>query len=71
MVAASTIKHFSLYDFEGFIPRVDNGPIPSGYCDTAGGCQRWNSDSTPPKADFVDYFLLPFKAAIERADPGK
>ena len=69
MMVASTIKHFSLYDFEGYIPRVDDGPLPSGYCDTKGGCERWNSDSIPPKADFIDYFLVPFKAAIQRAEP--
>jgi len=70
LVSAVSVKHFSLYDFEGYIPRIDEGPLPSGYCDTpAQGCQRWNSDSTPPLADFVDYFLEPFRQVITRAQP--
>eukprot|EP00949_MAST-11_sp_MAST-11-sp1_P001970 g1970.t1 len=69
LLSAATIKHFSLYDFEGYIPRVDPGPIRSGYCDTPGGCARFNSDSTPPKRDLHSYFLVPFKAAVQRANP--
>lgn len=69
LVAAVTIKHFSMYDMEGYIPRTDPGSISGGYCDTPGGCERWNFDMTPPVADFVDYYLPPFRAAIERSRP--
>jgi beta-D-xylosidase 4 len=70
MLSAVSVKHFSLYDFEGYLPRADEGPLPSGYCDTPSeGCQRWNSDSVPPLADFVDYFLEPFHQVITRAQP--
>ena len=60
--AASTVKHFSLYDLKvTFL-------VTMGHChlDTViiKG-ERFNSDSIPPKADFIDYFLVPFKAAIQ------
>jgi len=70
LFSAATVKHFSFYDFEGYMPRIDEGPLPSGFCDTPSqGCQRFNSDSVPPLADFVDYFLEPFKQVITRAKP--
>ena len=48
LLAASTIKHFSMYDLEGYIPRTDPTPRPpSSYCDTPGGCERWNFDANP------------------------
>ena len=71
-----TAKHFSMYDMEGYMPRTDmpaKGAIdgvPSATCDTAGGCQRWNFDASPPLSDFVDYYMPPFKAAVQRADVG-
>ena len=69
LLAASTIKHWSMYDMEGYIPREDPGKIDGGYCDTPGGCQRWNFDMTPPLDQFVDFYLKPFKAAVQRARP--
>ena len=69
LLAASTIKHWSMYDMEGYIPRVDPGKIDGGYCDTPGGCQRWNFDMTPPLDQFVDFYLKPFKTAVQRARP--
>ena len=53
---------------EGYIPRTDPMPRPpSAFCDTTGGCQRWNFDASPPLSDFVDYYMPPFKAAVQRA----
>ena len=68
--AAATAKHFSMYDLEGYIPRTDPQPTPaSGRCVTPdAGCERWNFDMRPPPADFHDYYLPPFKAAVERAE---
>lgn len=69
LLAASTAKHFSMYDMEGYIPRTDPQPPPaSGTCDTPGGCERWNFDMRPPLGDFHDYYLVPFKAAVQRAN---
>lgn len=68
--AAATVKHFSMYDMEGYIPRTDPQPHPpSGYCDTPGGCERWNFDMTPPRRDFNGYYLKPFDGVITRAHP--
>ena len=55
---AATAKHFSMYDLEGYIPRKDPGKIPSAYCDTPGGCERWNLDATPPMRDFVSLLTV-------------
>jgi beta-glucosidase-like glycosyl hydrolase len=64
-LAASTAKHFSAYDLEGFEPRTDPLPRPaSGTCDTDGGCQRWNFDAFPPARDLNAYYMVPFNAAL-------
>ena len=42
--------------------------VPSSTCDTAGGCQRWNFGASPPLSDFVDYYMPPFKSAVQRAN---
>lgn len=69
LVSALTAKHFSMYDMEGYIPRTDPLPRPSSAtCDTQGGCQRWNFDASPPLSDFVDYYMPPFKDAVQRAE---
>lgn len=53
---------------EGYLPRTDPVPRPpSSTCDTAGGCQRWNFDASPPLSDFVDYYMPPFRSAVQRA----
>ena len=58
----------SRYDMEGYLPRTDPEPRPpSSTCDTAGGCQRWNFDASPPLSDFVDYYMPPFRSAVQRA----
>ena len=59
------------YDMEGYIPRTDPGPVIGGadYCDTPGGCERWNFDMNPPRDQFLDYYLAPFEAAIKNAAP--
>eukprot|EP00041_Stephanoeca_diplocostata_P025797 m.683376 g.683376 ORF g.683376 m.683376 type:complete len:798 (-) comp22829_c0_seq1:1822-4215(-) len=68
--AAATVKHFSMYDMEGYIPRVDPQPHPpSGYCDTSGGCERWNFDMVPPQRDFLGYYLKPFEEVITKSRP--
>ena len=60
-----------MYDMEGYIPRTDPPKIPDSddYCDTPGGCQRWNFDMNPPREQFIDYYLRPFQAAITQAHP--
>ena len=68
LLAASTAKHFLVYDFEGYEPRTDDMPRPaSAVCDTPGGCQRWNMDAYPPQRDFDGYYLPPFERAIKDA----
>lgn len=66
LLAASTAKHLSVYDLEGFIPRTDPLPRPaSAVCDTPHGCERWNFDGSPPKRDYADFYLPAFRAAVE------
>ena len=68
ILAASTAKHLAIYDLEGYMPRTDPQPRPrSSTCDTLGGCQRWNFDASPPKADYASYYMAPFEAAIKNA----
>eukprot|EP00756_Hemistasia_phaeocysticola_P023476 Hpha_TRINITY_DN15896_c2_g1::TRINITY_DN15896_c2_g1_i1::g.191891::m.191891 len=71
-MAASTAKHWTAYDIEGYIPRVDEGHTSGGYCvnGTNEGCERWNFHMTPPADLFVDYYLSPFKAAVQRIPDG-
>ena len=71
---AVTAKHFSMYDMEGYIPRTSDytarvpfASAPSATADTNGGVERWNFDASPPLSDFVDYYMPPFKAAVQRA----
>ena len=74
--AASTAKHFTMYDLEGTKGTdgrggayTDNLPRPpSSSVDTLGGVERWNFDASPPLAQFIDYYMPPFKAAVQRAE---
>ena len=65
LLAAATLKHYGIYDMEGFIPRTDPLPRPAtAACDTPGGCQRWNFDASPSARDFNAYYMAPFTAVM-------
>ena len=66
LLAATTLKHWVAYDFEGFIPRTDPLPRPvSSTCDTPSGCQRWNFDALVNDRDLMGYYAAPFLASVE------
>jgi len=81
--AASTMKHFSMYDFEGIAPWGPNmypqtSPNTSS-CDgwtqspTDGHhwdiCSRMNFDAYPPARDYAGYYMKAFETVAQRAKP--
>ena len=73
MQAAGTMKHFQLYDYEGYQPNHgDAGMPPDASCDTDSPgphCGRGTFDSFPPARDFAGYYMQAFKTVAQRAAP--
>jgi beta-glucosidase-like glycosyl hydrolase len=71
MYAASTMKHFQIYDYEGYQPNHNSSGIPSdAKCDGDGQhCGRGTFDASPPARDFGGYYLEAFRTVAQRAAP--
>ena len=72
LLAAGTIKHFQVYDMEGYQPNTDSTGIPAdAKCDSHGGehCGRSTFDASPPARDFAGYYMAGFQQVAQRAAP--
>eukprot|EP00040_Diaphanoeca_grandis_P037541 m.245586 g.245586 ORF g.245586 m.245586 type:complete len:1015 (+) comp33837_c3_seq28:144-3188(+) len=70
MQAASTMKHFQVYDLEGYQPNAPAAGMPSdATCDGSPNCGRGNFDAYPTQRDFSGYYMGAFKAVAQRAQP--
>ena len=68
--AASTMKHFQIYDYEGYQPNHNRSGIPAdAKCDGGGGCGRGSFDAFPPARDYAGYYMAAFKATAQRGEP--
>jgi beta-glucosidase-like glycosyl hydrolase len=65
------MKHFQVYDYEGYQPNHNSSGIPSdAVCDNGGAnCGRSTFDASPPARDFGGYYLSAFRAVAQRAAP--
>ena len=71
LLAASTMKHFQIYDYEGYQPNHNSSGIPAdAVCDNGGAhCGRATFDASPPARDFGGYYLGAFRTTAQRANP--
>jgi beta-glucosidase-like glycosyl hydrolase len=73
LAAAVTMKHFQLYDYEGYQPNHgDAGLPPDASCDNDSPgphCGRGTFDSRPPARDFAGYYMQAFKTVAQRGAP--
>jgi len=73
MQAAATMKHFQIYDYEGYQPNHGSANLPSdATCDNtspAPHCGRGTFDASPPARDFTSYYMGAFKTVAQRASP--
>jgi hypothetical protein len=71
--AASTMKHFQLYDVEGYQPNRGDAGLPSDVVcdrnDPGPHCGRGTLDNSPPARDFAAYYLAAFKTVAQRGRP--
>ena len=70
------MKHFQLYDLEGFQPNDKAVKLPpDASCDGRNdsdphnNCGRGTFDSSPPARDFAGYYMAAFKTVAQRASP--
>ena len=70
LVAASTMKHAWVYDYEGYQPNHNSTGIPSdARCDDPARCGRDTFDANYTQRDLAGYFLGAFRATAQRAAP--
>eukprot|EP00936_MAST-01D_sp_MAST-1D-sp1_P002142 g2142.t1 len=70
LLAASTMKHVWVYDYEGYQPNHDSTDIPASVrCDDPTHCGRGTFDANYTQRDLAGYFLGAFRATAQRAAP--
>lgn len=76
IAAAGTMKHFQLYDLEGYQPNAKGTNLPpDASCDgqnessPSNNCGRGTFDASPPARDFAGYYMAAWKQVAQRAAP--